>query len=451
MGVAQFSILLVEDDEANRASIERILKNENYQVSLAENGREGIRMLETQPFDLILTDLKMPLVDGMEMLRHAQKQENKPDVIMMTAHGTIETAVEAMQKGATDFLTKPFKKDVLLSQVQKVLQKKKLQNENQRLRAQLDSFRKQNELIGQHASIKNLKRIIRQVAPSESTVLLLGESGVGKEVAAHEIVYASERAEKPFIKINCAALPESLLEAELFGHEKGAFTGALQAKPGRFEQAHGGTLFLDEIGDISLTTQVKLLRAIQEKEVQRLGGTKTISCDVRIIAATNKNLTDAVEKKLFREDLYFRLNVIEIKLPPLRERVSDIPTLAVHFLNSIAQRDAQIEITPDAIKKLQNYDWPGNVRELKNVLERAYLMRREPIIHAENILFSQHTRTQREGVWIPDGLSMREIEDTIIQQRMQFYEGDKNQVAQSLKIGLRTLYRKLGDESEPAD
>ncbi len=440
-------ILLVEDDEANRMTVRAILEKAGYRVLEAKDGREGLDVFRQEEVDLILTDLKMPDMDGIELLKAARLVKSDVDVILMTAHGTVETAVEAMKEGAYDFIAKPFKRATLLRIVEKVLEKRTLLAENLRLRQELGKYQTNHQIIGQSFGHRKLLDLIEQVAPSSATVLIEGESGTGKELVAEAIHNQSPRARKKFIKVSCAAIPETLLEAELFGYEKGAFTGALARKEGRFELAHEGTLFLDEVSEISPAIQVKLLRVLQEGEFERLGGTKTLHCDVRILAASNQNLETAVQEKRFREDLFYRLNVIRVDIPPLRSRQEDIPLLANHFLRMYAAKNdktiANLEET--AIEKLLRYPWPGNIRELENVIERATVLCKGNQLTLSDLPegLSDVPQAQNDEIPIPIGMPLSEVEAILIRETLKRTEGDKNLTAKMLGVAPRTIYRKI--------
>ena len=359
------TVVVVEDDAESRTAMVKILQGAEYKTLQFDNGQEALDRILEGGVDVLLTDMRLPVMDGVELLKRAKAADQEIEVILITGFGTVEVAVEAIKEGAYDFITKPIKKAHLLHSVEKAAERQYLQRENRELRSQLNpgGIKK---LIYASAEMRNIARMIEQVAASTATVLITGESGTGKEVIADAIHSASPRRARPFVKVSCAALPETLLEAELFGYEKGAFTGANARKEGRFELANGGTLFLDEIGEISLATQVKLLRVLQDGKFDRLGGTRTIDADVRILAATNKDLHQEVAEKRFREDLYYRLNVINIRMPALRTRKDDIQLLAMHFLRMYADKNQKpIEgFTEDAMLALTSYDWPGNVREL---------------------------------------------------------------------------------------
>ena len=364
------TLLLVDDEPANLDSLERIFAREGYRTQRAETGAAALALLRDRPADVVLTDLMMPGMSGQELLRAVKAVAPDAEVVLMTAYGTVEAAVAAMKDGAYDFLTKPLKRHAVLKSVAQALEKRRLVLENKQLRARLAGV--SSPIVGQSPALRATLDIIRQAAPSSATVLLLGESGTGKELFARALHEHSSRAQQPFVPINCAAIPETILESELFGYERGAFTGAVARKEGRIERAQGGTLFLDEIGELSPAVQVKLLRFLQEGEIERLGGTSTVKVDSRVVAATNRDLSAAVQAGKFREDLYYRLNVIQVVLPPLRERVEDIPLLADHFVARYAAKNNKqfSGITPGAMEALEAYAWPGNVRELKNVAER---------------------------------------------------------------------------------
>ncbi len=441
------TILLVEDDEANRESVARILEKEEYRVVQAEEGQSGLDLLRKDEIDLILTDFKMPGMDGIDLLKAARLIRPDVDVVLMTAHGTIETAVEAIKEGAYDFIPKPFKRATLLRVIEKSLEVRSLMKENLRLRGELERYESQNQIVGQSQAIRHVLETITQVAPSSATVLLQGESGTGKEVVAEAIHRQSPRKDRAFVRVSCAALPETLLEAELFGYEKGAFTGALARKEGRFELASGGTIFLDEIGEVSPTVQVKLLRVLQEGDFERLGGTQTLHCDVRVIAASNQNLEEAVAEKRFRKDLFYRLNVITLTIPPLRARRDDIPMLADHFLKIYAAKNQKpiSGIDGKGLEMLTNYHWPGNVRELENTIERGVVLSRgnklSPSHFPEGI--SNTPPAQGDRIPIPIGMPLSEVESILIRETLDRAGGDKTLAAKLLGVAPRTIYRKL--------
>jgi len=380
-------ILVVDDEPIVCRSCFRILNEAGYQVETVLSGREALERVDHQSFDVVLVDLKMPGLDGMEVLQTMRKTHPEVIVIIITGYATVESAVKAMKLGAFDYVPKPFTPDELCIIVEKALEKRDLMLENQYLRQQLQIRYKFDNIIGESKKMQEVFRIVEKVAPTDSTVLIYGESGTGKELIARAIHYNSPRKDKQFVSVDCGALSETLLESELFGHVKGSFTGAIVTKPGLFEIADGGTFFLDEIGDISLATQAKLLRVLQEREFKPVGGTKSIKVDIRLIAATNKDLEKMIQEGKFREDLFYRLNIVPIFLPPLRERKEDIPLLAFHFLKKYNQeRNKNIRtITPEAMSLLVEYDWPGNVRELENVIERTVVMTDEEVIKPEHL------------------------------------------------------------------
>ncbi len=381
------NILVVDDELKMRRVLQIALEDEGYSVEEAKNGKEAVQKLSETPFHMVIADMKMPVMDGMELLEKIKEINEKLPVIIMTAYGTVQTAVEAMKQGACDYILKPFDVEEMKLIVARAVNVEQLIKEKEFRQEELQTKYGFDNIIGVSSQIQAVCELIKKVSDIKSTILIYGESGTGKELAARAIHLAGKRAERPFVAVNCAALSETLLESELFGHVKGAFTGASAERQGRFELADGGSLFLDEVGAMSQTLQASLLRVIETKEFERVGGTKTISVDVRIIAATNMNLKEAIVKGTFREDLYYRLNVVPITLSPLRERPEDIPVLAMHFLNLYNQQLAKkiSEISPSAILRLSNYNWPGNVRELENVIERAVVLAKDKILNDEDI------------------------------------------------------------------
>jgi DNA-binding NtrC family response regulator len=366
-------ILIIDDEKIIRSTLREILEYEKYQISEAQDGEEGLKMLQEEDFDLVLCDIKMPKMDGLEVLEKASELEKFPQFIMISAHGSIETAVEATKKGAFDFVPKPPDLNRLLLTVRNALDKKNLVSETKILKKKLSQ---KLDMVGESAAIKDVKETIEKVAPTEARVLITGPNGTGKELVAHWLHKKSNRSQAPFIAVNCAAIPAELIESELFGHEKGSFTSAVKQRIGKFEQADGGTLFLDEIGDMSLSAQSKVLRALQEHKITRVGGDKDIKVDVRVLAATNKDLKKAIEENLFREDLYHRLSVILIQVPPLKDRKEDIPILVDKFLEDIANEYGTVkkQISKEALSKLMEFPWTGNIRELRNVVERLMIL-----------------------------------------------------------------------------
>lgn len=381
------SILVVDDDEGIRETLEAVLSEEGYQVAAAGTGRGALELAREREFHLVLLDLRMPDMSGLEILPRMRSELPRAPIIIMTAYGTIKTAVEAVKQGAYDFVSKPFDLDEMRITIEKALAHERLKMENERLRTMLEDELVFQEIVGRSSKMRAVFELIRKVMNHDVTVLIVGESGTGKELVARAIHYNSPRRAGPFLKLNCAALPDALLESELFGYEKGAFTGAQVRKPGRFELADGGTLFLDEIGNMSPSMQVKLLRVLQEKEFERVGGKGTVKVDVRILAATNSNLKSEVAKGTFREDLYYRLNVVQIHVPPLRERKEDIPLLVQHFIKefNVSLGKEFAGVSPQAMNHLARYDWPGNVRELKNAIEAAMLLGEGPFIMPEHL------------------------------------------------------------------
>ena len=443
-------ILIAEDEKTQRDLLEGFLKKEGFSVETASSGRQALDKIEAAFIDIALLDYKMPELDGLQTLREIRKRFPDLPVVMMTAYGTVETAVAAMKEGALDYLTKPIDLDELLLIIGKVLERSALIRENRELKARIQERYTFQNIIYSSPQMVEVMGLVARVAPSQATVLIRGESGTGKELIANAIHLASPRSEKPFVKVNCAAIPETLLESELFGHEKGAFTGAIQKRIGRFEEADGGTLFLDEIGDLSPSTQVKLLRVLQDKEFQRLGSNINLKTDVRIIAATHRNLEDAMQKGLFREDLYYRLNVVSIFLPPLRERKEDIPLLINHFLKKYSEiNQKKIEnISKEAHALLLRYAYPGNVRELENLIERAVVLCRGEVMTTQDLPFHVREETSEKqweisgrGKTLPE--SLEEIERDLIVRALHQHQGVQTRAAESLGISERVLRYKM--------
>ncbi len=437
-------ILVVEDEHDTLELMAEVFLNKGYRVDKASNGIEALRSVKVNEPDIILTDILMPGMDGMELLRNLAKDYPHIPVIMITAYGTIDNAVEAMKLGAKDYITKPLRFEELTSKVERITQLSSLIKENEFLLNKLQQKYDFTNIIGKTSKIKDLLELVRDVAATNATALIRGESGTGKELIANAIHYNSSRMKRPFIKINCAVLAESLLESELFGHVKGAFTGAIKDKVGRFELANGGTLFLDEIGDISLKMQSQLLRVLQQGEFERVGGTETLRVDVRIIAATNKNLEEAMERGEFRQDLFYRLNVIPITVPPLRERREDIQYLVSHFIekfNKIYGKNIR-EITPKAMAILKNYDYPGNIRELENLIERIVVLNRVDVIDLENLPSIVPASSAENGnVNLDGGLTqaVEEYERKLILMALEENGYNKVQTAKALKINRSTF------------
>lgn len=433
-------ILVVDDEQPMRESLNDWLKEDGYRVGLAASGQEAIDMASKEPWDVILLDLKMPGMDGLKALKKLKEIRPDAEVLMMTAYATVETAVQAMKEGAFDYLVKPFDPNEVEVQIKKILAHKELVLENILLRRKLEEAYQFDEIIGKSDAMQSIFEMISRVAPTDSTVLITGESGTGKELIARAIHGNSHRCFMPFIAVSCGALPDSLLESELFGYEKGAFTGAEHTKKGRFEMAHRGTLFLDEIGDVSLKTQVNLLRVLQQKEVQRLGSEKMMEVDVRIISATNRDLAQAIREKRFREDLYYRLNVIHIEVPPLRERKEDIPLLIDAFIRKycLEMNREEVKVGVSAMAQLMSYDWPGNVRELENVIERALVIGKGKEILPDDLPFP---RKQTMPEAFPKSLKL--MEKAHIERVLEAAEWNISQTARDLDIDRQTLYNKL--------
>ena len=452
-GETRLRVLVVDDDHAIREALSRTLEKFGYEVVLAEDGQAGLDRLRESEIHILLADLQMPKISGQELLRAAKTIAPDIEVVVITGHGTVEDAVEAMKEGAYDFITKPFKRVQLERTIRRAAEKQALALQNRRLQARLNELQGAGRIIGTSPVMLRTLELVRQVAPSTATVLIYGESGTGKELIADAIHHGSPRRERACIKVNCAALPEQLLESELFGHERGAFTGAVARKEGRFELADGGTLFMDEIGDISSAMQAKLLRVLQSGEFERVGGTRTLKVDVRLVAATHADLAALVREKRFREDLYYRLNVITIKLSPLRERREDIPLLAHHFLQKYAAKNAKDigGVTEEALDILQTYAWPGNVRELENVIERAVVLAQSSQISPAD-LPETLVRTDQAArhLVISIGTPLEEVEDRLIEETLRYTKGDKTLAAKLLGIATRTIYRRLKGEAEPS-
>ncbi len=438
-------ILVVEDEDKLRRVIELQLASAGFDVDKAASAEEGLKLVDRA--DIVLTDLRLPAMDGLEFLALIRRQNSVTPVIMMTAFGSVENAVEAMKSGATDFLLKPFSLDHLMQVVHKALEMRALRDENRQLKEQLGRRYEFDSIIGRSEPMQEIFAAIERVAPTRATVLLAGESGVGKDLIARAIHFHSPRRDRPLVKINCSALPENLMESELFGYEKGAFTGAQTSKPGKFEQADTGTVFLDEIGDVPAAIQVKLLRILQEREFERLGSNVTRHIDVRVIAATNQDLRAALEQGTFREDLYYRLNVVPLNIPSLRERKQDIPFLANHFVRKLApDTGCRVEsITEAGMEKLMAYHWPGNVRELENVIERSLVMCSGTELDAADIRLESapRPRAQNDAAFVPDGMSLDEYEQEIIREALRRAAGNKSQAARLLGLTRNALRYRL--------
>ena len=446
-------ILVVDDDHAHRTMLNALISGWGYAVTLADDGSSAIDRVKESSFDLVLMDVRMVKVSGLEALETIKAYNPAIPVIIMTAYSSVETAVSALKRGAHDYLTKPLDFDKLRLTIDRAMEHTRLKEENRLLRETLGQQFDSRNIIGKSPAMLKLLETVSQVAPSEATVLISGESGTGKELIAGAIHFNSLRKNGPFVKINCAAITETLLESELFGHEKGAFTGADRRKEGRFSQAHGGSLFLDEVSEMSLMMQVKLLRALQEREFNRVGGETTIQVDVRVIAATNKNLIDQINMGAFREDLYYRLNVVELEVPPLSQRREDIPLLSRHFLEMFAAKNHK-EIkgfTPAAMDNLIRYHWPGNVRELMNAVERAVVLARSNYLDEADFPFMKDSlieNNRKDSVnpnapLLQGDVPLEEIEKTAILKTLDAADGNKSEAARRLGITRKTLHKKL--------
>jgi DNA-binding NtrC family response regulator len=449
------SVLIVDDEKHSREGLKLAL-SENYDVSLAASADEAFNLMEAQPFDAILTDLRMPGKSGLKVIDRALSLPNKPAVLMMTAYGNIETAVEAMRRGAVDFLTKPVNIERLDVLIRRALKAKSLEIEVERLHERLDEKFSMDRIVGESPLLKDVLERVRKVAQSKATILIEGESGTGKEMIAQAIHQASPRARAPFVAVHCAALSESLLESELFGHEKGSFTGATERRIGRFESADGGTLFLDEIGEISGSIQVKLLRFLETKSIDRVGGSKTIDLDVRLVTATNRNLEQLVKEGKFREDLYFRLDVVRFVMPALRQRPEDIPALIAHFVRIFSEENGvpPIEFEPGAMKTLQTYAWPGNIRELRNFCENAVVLGKGGKVSEFDLdprfrgAAPAGAAPEAQGLGQTSTLSVEQNEKRLLREALIKSRGNRTKAAELMGISRRTLHRKLSQWPE---
>jgi two-component system response regulator AtoC len=437
-------ILLAEDDEIMRITIQDRLAKNKWHVDAVPNGKEAAERLQKENYHLVISDIRMPGFDGWQLLKFVRQSSPYTDIIMMTAFGSVDDAIESLKKGAADYILKPFNMDDLIIRVTRILE---MQTIKARCSSLEESCREMHsDLIGDSRAMQHLYELIKQVAPSDSTILILGESGTGKELAASGIHQHSKRADKPFVRINCAAIPEGLMESELFGHEKGAFTGAHARKLGKFEMADGGTILLDEIGELPLSLQAKLLRVLQESMYERVGGTATINIDVRILCATSKDLEQAVENGSFRQDLFYRLNVIPIHLPPLRDRKEDIPVLTNHFLHEFSiRRGVAMEISPEAMQCLIDYSYPGNVRELKNIIERVSVLAPEQVIKADDLpadlLEANGYKDAGESFLMSDAVA--KTEKQVLLKALAHTEGKKGEAAELLGISRKNLWEKM--------
>ncbi|MEP7150405.1 MAG: sigma-54 dependent transcriptional regulator [Nitrospira sp.] len=455
--MSQSHILVIDDDPAVRQVLSETLVNEGHQVTLVSSGLEGVEAVKDQPVHVVLTDLQMPGIDGLETIDRISKVDSKIIAIVMTGYGTIDYAVRAMKAGAFDFITKPFEPDTVAVVVKKALDIYKLKQENHLLRKAVRDQYRLEHLVGTSAPMRMVLDFVEKVADSDSTVLIEGESGTGKELIARMLHFNSMRRDRPLVPVNCGAIPETLLESELFGHEKGAFTGAAHTRLGRFELAHGGTIFLDEVGEMSLPLQVKLLRVLQERCFERVGGTRTINVDVRIIAATNQDLALAVQERRFRQDLYYRLHVIPIHIPPLRERRSDIPLLVNHFIAQFNQlrRTEILGMEPEALARMTEEEWPGNIRELENMIERLAVLKKKGWITVSDLPESPLKMTAGKTSEAPehfirfseDGINLTKelehYENRLIGEALRKANGITSRAAQLLQVNRTTLVEKL--------
>lgn len=443
----QCTVLIIDDEKNIREGLAAALEMEGYTVALAADGKQGLARMVKGDIDLVITDLRMPEISGEQVLAKVAAENPGVPVIVLTGHGSIDSAVEAMRNGAYDFLTKPLNLDQLILIVKRALESRELAIKHRELLEQLNSRKSFESIIGKSAEMQKIFATVRKAADSKASVLITGESGVGKELIANALHNLSPRRDKPLIKVHCAALSENLLESELFGHEKGAFTGAVARKRGRFELAAGGTIFLDEIGEIDQNVQIKILRVLQDKRFERVGGEETIEVDVRVIAATNRDLEKEIADGRFREDLYYRLNVVHIHVPPLRERRDDIPLLIASFLQEFAKENGKnIEgIDARARSALYKFDWPGNIRQLRNCLESAVVMCSSSVITSEDLPPSIAGSGEDALISIPAGIPMEEAEKILIQQNLAINKGNKSKTADILGIGRKTLHRKLDE------
>ncbi|HUW39645.1 MAG TPA: sigma-54 dependent transcriptional regulator [Rectinemataceae bacterium] len=441
----RFTILVADDEKNIREGLAEALVIDGYAARTAADGAEALKEVETGDIDLVITDLRMPAKSGTEVLKTVVGRYPGLPVIVLTGHGTIEDAVAAMRSGAFDFVTKPVNLDHLSLLVKRALESRELARKNRELEAEVESQKRTRSIIGASAEMKKVFDMVRRVAPTRASVLITGESGVGKELVADAIHNLSPRRDGPLVKVHCAALAESLLESELFGHEKGSFTGAQARKRGRFELANEGTLFLDEIGEINQNVQVKILRVLQEHKFERVGGEETVEVDVRIVAATNRDLKKEIAEGRFREDLYYRLNVVNIHVPPLRDRRDDIPLLAMAALKEFAEENGKkLEgFDPKARQALYSFIWPGNVRELRNCVESAVVMARGPLVGIEDLPPSVRSSGDERDIRIPPGSSLQDAEKLLIRETLVAQGGNKSRTAEVLGIGRKTLYQKI--------
>lgn len=440
-------ILVVEPQKETREQVANELKYAGYNVVAVRNGELAVNCIERDDVAVIISEFQSPEIEGMKLLNFAKDRNPDTEVILLTDYGRFENAVTAMREGAYDFLLKPVPVEKLIALIEKIYEKQKLLNEISDLRHQIDESNLFYDIVGKSAKMQEIFNTIKQVAGARTSVLVCGESGTGKELIARAIHYNSDRKNKPFVKVSCASLSEGIIESELFGHEKGAFTDAVETRRGKFELADKGTLFLDEIGETSLHTQVKLLGVLQDKRFERMGGEKSINIDARFIAATNRNLEEMVKKKLFREDLYYRIKVVQINVPPLRERKEDLPLLVGVFLKRFAKENRKkiAGITPEAVGMFINYNWPGNVRELQNCIEGMVVMCKEEMLDVKNVPdnIKHGVAEKNDIIEIKPGTAIEEVEKTLIKQTLITYKGNKSKTSKALGISLRNLYRKI--------
>ena len=441
-------ILIVDDEKNIREGLQKALEPSGYKIILASDGKEGLEKFLINKIDLAILDIKMPKINGLEVLQKINDFQTTIPIIFLTGHGNVETAVEAMRLGAYDFLTKPVNLDKLEIIIKRALNLKELEKTNKKLKNQIRDYEVVKNILGKSKQTLKLIETIKKVAPSKANVYIYGESGTGKEEVCNAIhQYTMEN--KPLIKVNCSALSPTLMESELFGHEKGAFTGAHQLKIGRFEAANGGSLFLDEVSEIPKEVQIKLLRVLQEKKIERIGSNQSVDLNCRIICASNKNLEEEVKKNNFREDLFYRLNVIDINVPPLRERKEDIDLLSKNFFEFFTKENNfdSLEITPQVFSCFQNYSWPGNIRELKNIVEKLVVMNTNNKIAIKDLpVYLRKNNIEKNNIDIPFGISLEEAEKKIIFETIQYFRGNKSNAAKSLKIGRKTLHRKINPQ-----
>jgi len=440
----QLNILVVDDQESMRDSCQQTLCRSGYQVDTAEDGKKGLERLKEKSYELVILDLKMPGLNGLEVLKKIKEDDPEVVVIVITGHATIESAVDAMKNGAFDFIPKPFTPESLRLIVKRALTTRELTLENVLLRNELKTGLGSQIVIGSDESMKDVEQLVKKVGPTDATVLITGESGTGKEVIARAIHRYSSRSDKPFVAVDCGSLVESLFESELFGHVKGSFTGATETKYGRFELANGGTLFFDEIGNVKLSIQTKLLRVLQEREITKVGSSQIVKVDVRIIAATNKDLAEAVKAGTFREDLFYRLSVVPITLPPLRERRSDIPLLADYFMEKYNKKRGKVikAISKEAMDAIVKYDWPGNVRELENAIERAVVLTEDDVIKPSDLLY-YGLNIESAGSYSGGAKSLADMEKKHIAKMLEKFDGHRAKTAEALGIDRKTLRMKL--------